>query len=204
MLTRQDAYALRKQTEATHRNPSIQLRVANVTTHCGLAVVPVDHFSDIIPVWPTERSSRPNHRKKQSTVPGRGARGNKRPRAFKRCPDRKVGQRPPSHPVKTRASACVPVSAAPRTATRHSQGNIPLPGQRAARKAILEYKCMPAEFERSLLRCEVLADCCAELRANGIPTQRSWARPATMADNQVLEDPVLSDTCLICCHSRRN
>ena len=38
---------------------------------------------------------------------------------------------------------------------------------------LMEYKCVPAEFEQSLLRCEVLAHCCAELRADGIPTQRS-------------------------------
>ena len=37
----------------------------------------------------------------------------------------------------------------------------------------MEYKCVPAEFEQSLLRCEVLAHCCAELRADGIPTQHS-------------------------------
>ena len=49
------------------------MKVENVTTHFGLAVVQVDHFGDIIPVWPAERSSRPHHRKKQSTVPGRGA-----------------------------------------------------------------------------------------------------------------------------------
>ena len=49
------------------------MKAENVTTHCGLAVVQVDHFGDIIPVWPAERSSRPHHRKKQSTVPGRGA-----------------------------------------------------------------------------------------------------------------------------------
>ena len=40
------------------------MRVENVTTHCGLAVVQVDNFRDIIPVWPAERSSRPHHRKK--------------------------------------------------------------------------------------------------------------------------------------------
>ena len=49
------------------------MKAENVTTHCGLAVVQVYHFGDIIPVWPAERSSRPHHRKKQSTVPGRGA-----------------------------------------------------------------------------------------------------------------------------------
>ena len=52
---------------------SVQMKVENVTTHCGLAVVQVDHFGDIIPVWPAERSSRPHHRKKKSTVPGRDA-----------------------------------------------------------------------------------------------------------------------------------